>query len=182
MPKWGWWARFDPEGAFWGKVDKSGGPDACWPWMAAEDRNGYGAVKWQGKKVNVHRVALELKLGRPIAPGMDACHTRNCTTRLCCNPSHLYEGTRKQNVADSLATGTFSKVPKGADNWRGADRRGEMHPNVGLTEAQVVEIDRRLRAGERHGAIAAAVGVKKSQVKDVSAGRAWGWLTGRSHK
>ena len=85
MPTWGF--RHDPEGAFWSKVDKSGGPDACWPWMAAEGSVGYGAVKWRGKRVDTHRMAFELATGRPAAPGMDVCHT--CHWRLCGNPAHL---------------------------------------------------------------------------------------------
>jgi hypothetical protein len=129
MPQWGWRNRFDPEGAFWSKVDKSDGPNACWPWLAAEDRNGYGAVRWGGKKVNTHRVALELKLGRPIADGMLACHTRNCTTRLCCNPTHLYEGTRSQNVQDALATGTHVGS-KGNENLAHRHERMEGPPGM----------------------------------------------------
>ena len=106
MPGWGW-RKFDPEGAFWSKVDRTGGPNACWPWLAAEDSNGYGAVKWGGKKQNAHRVALELKLGRPLGDRMLACHSRECTTRLCCNPAHLREGTSRDNVEDMHATGGF---------------------------------------------------------------------------
>jgi hypothetical protein len=177
MLRGGWNRHFDPEGAFWSKVDKSGGPDACWPWLAAEDSNGYGAIKWQGKKQNAHRIALELKLGRPITLGMDACHSRECTTRLCCNPTHLSEGTRRDNVADTVAQGRQHRF--GGSNRAGESNRGDANGSAELTEAQVLEIDRRLRLGERHGAIIKATGATITQVKNISAGRTWGWLTGR---
>lgn len=51
---------FDPEGAFWNKVNRSGGQDACWLWTRAIDGTGYGAVKVWGKKLNAHRYCYEL--------------------------------------------------------------------------------------------------------------------------
>ena len=38
----------------------------------------------------VDRLALEIKLGRPIRPGFDAMHT--CGESTCVNPDHLFEG------------------------------------------------------------------------------------------
>ncbi|SRR6266498_1727209 len=104
MPRWGF--RHDPEGAFWSKVDKSGGDDACWEWKAAEDRNGYGVCRWQGKKRGAHTVAFEITHGRPAKPGLQVCH--RCHNRLCCNPRHLYEGTRSDNMRDMVRDGRFN--------------------------------------------------------------------------
>ena len=39
------------EQEFWSKVDSSSGIDACWPWIGKLD-NGYGVLKWKGKKTN----------------------------------------------------------------------------------------------------------------------------------
>lgn len=30
---------------FWPKVDKSGGPDACWPWLGGINGDGYGFIR-----------------------------------------------------------------------------------------------------------------------------------------
>jgi hypothetical protein len=30
---------------YWSKVDKSGGPDACWPWTAGRSAGGYGILR-----------------------------------------------------------------------------------------------------------------------------------------
>jgi hypothetical protein len=83
---------------FWPKVDQSGGPDACWPWTAYCQPNGYGEFdkKW------AHRVAYELAIG-PITPGGTICHT--CDNPRCVNPSHLFLGTQGDNVRDMVAKG-----------------------------------------------------------------------------
>lgn len=84
---------------FWSNVDRSGGPDACWPWLRFRLANGYGRVAGPNHSmVYAHRMALELSLGRPIATGKMSCHT--CDNPPCCNPTHLYEGTAVDNVRD----------------------------------------------------------------------------------
>src|ERR1035437_6125251 len=82
----------DPVEVFWSKVDRLGGPDACWPWMGARDQDGYGLFRppkaTRRPTQRAHRFALELKLGRPLAPGMQARHAV-CDNPPCCNPAHL---------------------------------------------------------------------------------------------
>lgn len=89
----------DPVEYFWRRIDKSGGPDACWPWLKAINGNGYGSLSWQGKVRTAHRTAYELTIG-PIPDGMDLdhmCHSRDrscvggktCPHRRCVNPRHL---------------------------------------------------------------------------------------------
>jgi HNH endonuclease len=73
---------------FWGKVDRSGGPDACWPWTASR-KEGYGQF-WTNREHNpiprAHRVAYELTHGE-IPEGHLVHHL--CENRLCVNPAHL---------------------------------------------------------------------------------------------
>lgn len=179
MPQWGWRNRHDPEGSFWSKVDKSGGPDACWPWMAAEDTAGYGAVKWGGKKRGAHTVALELKLGRPITPGMLACHTRDCVVRLCCNPAHLYEGTYRQNAADTSAMGRHNtEAQRRGGSLGGKGARGEQSAGADIQEEAVLEIYRRAWAGDNLRAMGRELGVSYGAICDIKHGRSWAWLTG----
>lgn len=175
MPRWGF--RHDPEGAFWSKVDKSGGPDACWPWKGAERGKGYGMVKVAGKPRHAHRVALEYKLGRPIAEGLMACHTRNCTTRLCCNPAHLYEGTAKQNAADTTAMGRHNTEAQRRGGAAGkAARQGQ---NAILSEEDVLEIYQLAwTTALPHRVIGERFGVTGETVSDIKRGKSWSWLTG----
>jgi hypothetical protein len=58
-----------------------------------------------------HVVALLLD-GRPVPAGKEGCHS--CGVRLCCNPAHLYVGTRQNNIDDAVAAGV---VPKGTRHW-----------------------------------------------------------------
>lgn len=91
---------------FWSKCRREG---ACLLWTGAGSRgkgNGYGCMKWAGKMRNTHVIAFLLSHG-PVPDGKEVCHTRNCTSKLCCEPTHLYAGTRSENVRDSIAIGTF---------------------------------------------------------------------------
>lgn len=92
---------------FWGRVDRSGGPEACWPWLGYTDANGYGCLRRDGRgHERAHRVALELD-GRPVGRGLVGMHL--CNFKRCCNPGHLVVGTHGENArmrsADGLSRG-----------------------------------------------------------------------------
>jgi len=57
-----------------------------------------------GRKHAAHRWLLGLLRGKPLigtTEGIeDGCH--RCDNPPCCNPAHLYVGTRKQNIADAV--------------------------------------------------------------------------------
>jgi hypothetical protein len=77
---------------FWSKVDKSGGPDGCWPWTASCSKDGYGRFRLGGKSLEAPAIAFELTFGwKP--PEVD----HRCRNRICCNPKDLRAATRKQN-------------------------------------------------------------------------------------
>jgi hypothetical protein len=77
---------------FWSKVDKSGGMDACWPWIAHVSQGGYGRFRINGESVTASRLAYEWTFG-DSPPQVD----HRCRNRLCCNPKHLRPATQKQN-------------------------------------------------------------------------------------
>lgn len=124
----------------------------CVPWTGYVDANGYG----KSGGVWAHRAALERKLGRPITPGMDACHT--CDVRVCVNEDHLYEGTRRQNILDSVARGRWNRP------------RGERHPRVRLSDRQVAEIRLAALNGETHKSQARRLGVHPVTVSRIARG------------
>jgi len=85
---------------FWSHVDRSGGPQACWPWTGAmEKKTGYGRVKFRGKARMAHRVAYELAVG-PIPAGLQVDHVRarGCRRRDCVNPAHLEAVSQRENI------------------------------------------------------------------------------------
>jgi Autographiviridae endonuclease len=92
--------------SFWKRVIILG-PDDCWLWTLFLDKDGYGQVRWvqrYGRQVvKVHRVVLELELGRFLEKGEQANHT--CNQPSCCNPAHIYLGTQQDNIADTNRQG-----------------------------------------------------------------------------
>lgn len=82
---------------FWSQVEIS---DACWLWHGANDGR-YGVVRWNGRLTKAHRVAWEID--HREAPQAQVLH--RCDTPLCVRPSHLFEGTQADNLADMKAKG-----------------------------------------------------------------------------
>jgi hypothetical protein len=87
---------------FWSKVDKSGGPDACWPWTTGHSSKGYGHAQFDRRTQRAHRVALELS-GVSIPSGRMVLH--RCDNPPCCNPAHLFLGTAADNAHDNRIKG-----------------------------------------------------------------------------
>lgn len=85
---------------FWSRV-AVGEQDDCWLWTGAVCGKGYGVfkVRKDGRRTDVrcHRFTFLLTHGR--YPGT-ARHT--CDTPLCCNPGHIVDGTRLDNVRDRV--------------------------------------------------------------------------------
>lgn len=84
---------------FWRRVDRSGGPNACWPWIwrnGGGQKSKYGSYRYQAKRWDAHRLAYFLRYGKPA----EHWHLHKCGNTLCCNPKHIYDGTPKQNSED----------------------------------------------------------------------------------
>jgi hypothetical protein len=146
---------------FWSKVDRSAGPDACWPWIASrnEARGGYGDFNLGGVCYGAHRIAFFVASGY-MAPN-DTCH--KCDNPPCCNPAHLYDGTRKQNAQDAARQGRIGKY----------DRRGERNPSAKLTAAAVEFIRSELSNGVSVRALADQFSVSKTAIYLIKKGANW---------
>lgn len=74
----------------------------CLIWQGAQGWGGYGTTGHEGRQWAVHRLQWTLVNG-PIPDGMCVCH--HCDVRLCYEETHLFLGTRSDNMRDMLAKG-----------------------------------------------------------------------------
>lgn len=130
-------------------------PTGCRPWLAAKV-NGYGVISHKGKVIKVTRVLLADRLGRGLRRGMQACHT--CDNRWCVEPSHLWEGTVKDNASDMVK--------------KGRSLYGEKNHHVKLSKVEIRQI-LRLLGRVPQAEIARQFGVCRSTITHINTGRNW---------
>lgn len=140
---------------FWVKVDRSGGEDACWVWIACLSDKGYGQFVWHGRQEIASRVSYEIAYG--VRPGnLEVCHS--CDNPPCVNPKHLWLGTRQDNIADSVQKGRTAA----------SKRLGEKHPFCNISDETIAEIRRRYEAGESiQKELAADFGVSRGYICEI---------------
>ena len=144
---------------FWSHVDRRG-PDDCWLWTAGRFKCGYGEFNLDGEPRYSHRTTWELVHG-PIPPGLCVCHS--CDVRLCCNPRHLWLGTRADNNRDM--------TEKGRRHSPGAP--GEKNGSAKLTADDVVAIRRLCDSGQTRTSVAAIFGISRVETGYIANRKVW---------
>lgn len=138
-------------------IDSSPGVGKCWPWTGAVNQNTGQAKIGPGRDEPHHtapHVVLVEKLGRPLRSGYVACHT--CDFPLCCNPEHLWEGTKKENSEDMVK--------------KGRSPRGERQGSSKLTEADI----RVIRADTRSPTVIGREwGISNSHICAIQSRKKW---------
>lgn len=147
---------------FWPKVDKGGGPDACWIWTAWRNDRGYGQIRMRSQD-GTWRMPLathvSLKLaGIHLPPGMFALH--RCDNPPCVNPAHLFVGTKRDNSRDMVA--------------KGRSATGERHGRSKLTEHDVIDIRSLAAFGARFSTLGMAFDVADTTIRRIVRREIWG--------
>lgn len=143
---------------FWNRVDRSGGPSACWPYRGKLDdpdpARGYGVLhigpRSDNRTLQAHRYAYFLTHG---AWPLICRHT--CDTPPCCNPAHLIDGTQADNVRDR------DERRRGRWHEGGANHRAVLGPELGVAILSEYE------KGARQVDLAARFGVGQSTISAV---------------
>lgn len=150
---------------FLSKIDKNGPlhptkPELgrCWLWTRSCNRKGYGSSGiYTGRSMAAHRAAWLLFRGA-IPTDQNVCHS--CDNPPCVNPAHLFLGTQRDNVQDSVAKGRW---PSGASK-----------ENAKLTSEQVRQIRERFPdSGLSQRAFAARLGINSSSLSRLLAGKSY---------
>lgn len=136
-------------------------PSGCQFWLGATS-NGYPSIRYKSVAYLVTRCVLEAHLGRPLLPGMYACHDYDQS--LCISLNCLYEGTPEQNSHDCVSRGRHF-TPK---------LKGEQHGMAALTEALVLEMRAALGSvAHRANVYSERLGVSRSTVYRAIEGSTW---------
>lgn len=127
---------------------------SCWLWIGAINNKGYGLFR--GKLA--HRCAFEMYNGS-IPDGLDVCHNcPNGDNPKCVNPSHLFLGTRFQNMQDAIGKG---RIPKGSQKSQAK-----------LTEEQVNAI-LKFPKDVPHSQVARLYAVSRTLIRRIRNGVCW---------
>lgn len=123
----------------------------CWEWIGAVRDNGYCRTTYKGKNWYLHRLSFAAFKGA-IPEGNDVCH--KCDNRKCCNPEHLFTGSRADNMADAVS--------------KGRQAQGFMLPQTKLSRKDIVEIIARAETGEYYKNIADDFGVTRQLIGHIA--------------
>jgi hypothetical protein len=116
-------------------------------------RGGSGKIKIKQKIYSAHRLAYYVAHGS-IDANLNVNHIRTCIgNRACCNPSHLYQGTQRENVLDMHAQRRWV--------YGEAHHTGKRHKYTVVTSIRA-----RAAAGESAAAISRDLGVPARTVYD----------------
>lgn len=143
------------------RIDRSAGPEACWPWVSHRNEKGYGVLKSRVRRDSTgshmaHRISYEIANG-PIPDGLMILH--RCDNPPCCNPNHLYAGTAAENTADMISKD------------RGVAPAGLANGKAKISDEQVREIHALRASGLLLREIATRMGVSDHHIGQIIRGK-----------
>ncbi len=148
---------------FWSHVAK-GNVDDCWEWSGKSGHYGRFKVNTpEGKRlVQANRISIFLATGVDD-PSRDACHT--CDNPPCCNPNHLWLGSRSENSQDAFDKGRMP-IPV-------VRAKGEQNGFAKLTEKDVKAIRKVLEKSNCITQLSREYGVSVRAISLIRDGETW---------
>lgn len=146
---------------FWNKVKKT---NNCWEWQACKTPYGYGRFNIKGSWFLAHRVSKMLVGELPVEKNKNSNMTNVvmhiCDNPACVNPEHLVVTTQKVNCQDALKKGrNYNKY------------KGENNPRTTLTNADVLNIRKKIECGVKQVEIAKEFRVTASIISNINTGK-----------
>ncbi|MFA7238188.1 MAG: HNH endonuclease [Phycisphaeraceae bacterium] len=145
----------NPKSHLLSKISKT--ETGCWEWTGYLNEKGYGRLRIQGRHLYAHRLSYELFCG-PLTDEQMVCH--KCDNPMCCNPEHLFLGTRGDNIRDAKA--------------KGRNNRGVRNRSAKLTDDDVRAIRSARASGMLQKDIASQYGLHKNMVYYICTRKNWG--------
>ena len=155
------------------KIDASGGPGACWPWIAGRTPAGSGRF-WDHGHVYATRWGYTAFIG-PIPDGLCVCH--KCDNPPCQNPAHWFLGTKAENTADRDAKSRQAWGNRNGARTHPGIRRGSRNGRARMNESLVQQMRLDFESGARDFELMAAYGVGLSTVHKIVYRYTWRHVT-----
>jgi hypothetical protein len=144
---------------FWENVSVKGADD-CWEWQGYRDAKGYGRMSFNRNVRIANRVAWGIMNG-DIKKGI--CILHKCDNPPCCNPAHLFLGTRSDNAKDRHKKG---RTKTGV-------HFGSVNPNSILIEDDVIKIRKLATEGMKQKDIAIKFNVSIHSISSIVRNVSW---------
>lgn len=158
---------------FWSFVDKTPGHgpnEDCWLWLGTKHKSKKIQiicgrfcfyVNGKRKRIMAHRLAFKYANGH-IDEDLLVCHS--CDFGLCCNPAHLWQGTKKDNNSDRHKKGR-TIVPC---------LKGENNGPAKITEEQAKEILKLYNTGRyKQKELAEMFNLTQQTISDIYCRKSW---------
>jgi hypothetical protein len=145
--------------------------EGCWEWKGSIAPNGYGQFFRSNGSRQAHRISWEYEHGA-IPEDLHVCHT--CDNRRCVRPSHLFLGTRSDNMKDMVSKNRHNtsagcramllvrKVYNGVDNHES---------KLTNEQAMIAKACPKMRGAATR--LAEAFGVSITVISDIRAKKRW---------
>ena len=159
---------------FWAKIVFRGTHE-CWEWAGRTNKGGYGEYDYESKHKELAHRFMYFSLHSWDKSYLNVLH--KCDNPRCCNPRHLFLGTRADNVADMVRKKRHSRGAKHSQVCKLKTNRGEQAGKSKLAKADILSIRNRTANGETKISIAKSFPqVLPRQIFKIINRESWSWL------